>query len=335
MTDLDQFVNALPDAALVVDRANVVQCVNALTTEVLGINSAGMSVLGFLRSPTLADELDKVRRDGRAYSFDLELRGRPPRQLSVHLSRLSMEGSILILLRDLTREQAIEKMRTDFIANASHEMRTPLASILGTIETLQGSAKNDPKAREMFLQTMLLQAHRMKRLIDDLLTLSRIELNEHVRPSGKVGLLDIARQAKSNLNQQAKDASVKVEVLDEMDAIVSGDSEELLQVAQNLVENAIKYGGAGGRIEMSCNVEGKIGLLSVRDFGAGIAEDHLPRLTERFYRVSTKESRARGGTGLGLAIVKHIVQRHRGRLSITSDPGQGSTFTIAIPLFNS
>jgi two-component system phosphate regulon sensor histidine kinase PhoR len=251
------------------------------------------------------------------------------------LSRLGNHGHILVLLRDLTREQAVEKMRSDFVANASHEMRTPLSTIIGTIETLQGAAKEDPKAREKFLSSMLAQAHRMKRLIDDLLTLSRIELNAHVRPSSKVSLSNIAKQAKSNLTTFATEYNVELELISDGEVQVSGEPDELLQVALNLIENAIKYGGEGKRVEIHCSEMGRNGVLSITDFGQGIAEDHIPRLTERFYRVSTKQSRARGGTGLGLAIVKHIVLRHRGEMDIRSEPSRGSTFTVSIPLYNS
>jgi two-component system, OmpR family, phosphate regulon sensor histidine kinase PhoR len=240
-------------------------------------------------------------------------------------------------LRDLTREQRLEKMRSDFVANASHEMRTPLATIMGTIETLQGAARNDSKARDMFLDNMLVQARRMKRLIDDLLTLSRIELNEHVRPNAKVDLLEVAKQARGNLNELAKAHKVEVKVMGGTQTLLRGDSDELLQVVQNLLENAIKYGVSGGQVEVDVRCDTKNGkaVLSVRDFGKGIAKVHLPRLTERFYRVSAQESRAQGGTGLGLAIVKHIVSRHRGRLEIQSELGQGSTFSVTIPLFKS
>jgi two-component system, OmpR family, phosphate regulon sensor histidine kinase PhoR len=248
---------------------------------------------------------------------------------------LGEDGTILVFLRDLTREQAIEKMRSDFVANASHEMRTPLSTIIGSIETLQGAAKDDAKARETFLSSMLTQAHRMKRLIDDLLTLSRIELNAHVRPSGKISLSNITKQAKANLSAYATSFNVELNVVLNESVYVSGEADELLQVALNLIENAIKYGGGGGRVDIACHADGDTAVLSITDFGQGIAEEHIPRLTERFYRVSTRESRTRGGTGLGLAIVKHIVLRHRGELDIVSGLDQGSTFKVSLPLLKS
>jgi two-component system phosphate regulon sensor histidine kinase PhoR len=226
-------------------------------------------------------------------------------------------------------------MRSDFVANASHEMRTPLASIIGAIETLQGAAKNDAKAREMFLGTMLTQAQRMKRLIDDLLTLSRIELDEHVLPSARVDLAKITAQACAHLASQAKAAKVEVTCEGDVSVPVRGNADELMQVALNLIENAIKYGSSGKRVAVRCAaVDGKA-VLSVEDHGPGIAAEHIPRLTERFYRVNTQDSRARGGTGLGLAIVKHIVLRHRGQFDIQSMPGKGSTFQINIDISKS
>jgi two-component system phosphate regulon sensor histidine kinase PhoR len=221
------------------------------------------------------------------------------------------------------------------VANASHEMRTPLAAIIGSIETLQGPARNDAKAQSQFLATMLTQALRMKRLIDDLLTLSRIELNEHMQPRARVDLQDIARQAAGNLNALAASEKLKIDVSGCSPALVAGEADELLQVAQNLIENAIKYASGGGKIEIITSANGSMGTLSVRDYGPGIADIHLPRLTERFYRVSTQESRARGGAGLGLAIVKNIVLRHRGKLDVSSTIGEGSIFSVHIPLYNS
>jgi two-component system, OmpR family, phosphate regulon sensor histidine kinase PhoR len=228
-------------------------------------------------------------------------------------------------------------MRVDFVANASHELRTPLASLTGFIETLQGPAKNDPNAREQFLGIMLDQARRMKRLIDDLLSLSRIEMRAHVVPDTEVDLTAIVRHVIDALAPVAIENEVDVRLtVPSTPVILPGDRDELVQVASNLIENAIKYGADGKRVDVTiepdANAQGAPGMiLSVRDFGPGIAAEHLPRLTERFYRVDVKESRERKGTGLGLAIVKHIVQRHRGRLSVESVVGQGATFQVRLP----
>jgi two-component system phosphate regulon sensor histidine kinase PhoR len=333
--DAQAILQALPDGALIVDGAGMVVACNGHAEDIIQLRPVGLVAGSVIRSPEFAKALGAAAQASEAISVEVELRGRPIRQVQVTFARLRGGPHVLVLLRDFTREQAIEKMRRDFVANASHEMRTPLASIIGGVETLQGAARNDEKARGQFLETMLVQARRMKRLIDDLLTLSRIELNEHVRPNAQVSLLDIARQAKFNLAEAAEKAGVQVVLNGTIKGDVAGDADELLQVAQNLLENAIKYGAAGERVEMTCVQGNGHATLSVRDFGKGIAAIHLPRLTERFYRVSTQESRSRGGTGLGLAIVKHIVQRHRGNLDIHSEVGRGSTFSISIPLYKS
>jgi two-component system, OmpR family, phosphate regulon sensor histidine kinase PhoR len=326
---------SLPDAALLLDQNGIVTFSNTLAVEALQVDLVGLAVTNILRNLAVADAIASVRSGQTQAQVVIELFGRVPRQFQMHIAQVGNSNNLLMVLRDLTREQRIEQMRSDFVANASHEMRTPLASILGSIETLQGAARHDEKARGMFLDTMLAQGKRMRRLIDDLLTLSRIELNEHVRPGAKVSLREVARQARNNLADLASQTEVVVSLSDSEDVWVAGDGDELLQVAQNLIENALKYGNSGKRIDVTCNREGQFGRLAVQDYGKGIAEFHLPRLTERFYRVSTQESRARGGTGLGLAIVKHIIRRHQGDLDVSSTPGQGSIFAIQIPLYKS
>jgi two-component system phosphate regulon sensor histidine kinase PhoR len=326
---------ALPDAAFVVGMDLRVTACNSLAFGLLGSDPVGQDITQLIRSQIFANALQRARDGDGKVEFDMELFGIKRQLARVFIDRVQTTDKLLIVARDSTFEQAVEKMRSDFVANASHEMRTPLASVIGGIETLMGAAKNDTKARDQFLALMLAQAQRMKRLIDDLLTLSRIELNEHVQPAARVDLSEVARQARSNLSDAAEKAGVVLILSGGGKVTVPGDAEELLQVAQNLLENAIKYGGAGGRVEVDCFSQENHGCLSVRDFGKGIADIHLPRLTERFYRVNTQESRSRGGTGLGLAIVKHIVLRHRGKLAIQSKEGVGSTFTVSIPLMES
>jgi two-component system phosphate regulon sensor histidine kinase PhoR len=241
------------------------------------------------------------------------------------------------LLRDLTEVERINQMRADFIAIASHELRTPLASLRGFIETLQGTAKEDTGARERFLPIMAEQASRMTRLIDALLSLSRVEMNAHVPPSDLVDLNDVLNHAKDTLDPLARETAFRFDVgRFPRPAIVRGDRDELLQVLQNLVQNALKYGDRGGQVRIEAKHIPSLGpqagryAIAVIDTGPGIAPEHLPRLTERFYRVDVASSREKGGTGLGLAIVKHILNRHRGELAIASKPGKGSTFTIML-----
>jgi two-component system phosphate regulon sensor histidine kinase PhoR len=266
--------------------------------------------------------------------IEYEIRVPLPRHFDVHVSLIAAtkgEETILIVLKDLTREQQIERMRADFVANASHELRTPLTALSGFIETLLGAAKNDAAARQKFLESMQSQADRMKRLIDDLLSLSRIEMNVHLRPSSKVDLAEIARHVAELMSGMAKaeNCELRLSLPDPLEA--TGDRDELMQVVQNLVENALKYASTGKVIDIAGHLHDGQVELTVSDRGPGIAPEHMPRLTERFYRVSVQQSRSRGGTGLGLAIVKHILIRHRGRLRIESKLGKGSTFTIQLP----
>jgi two-component system phosphate regulon sensor histidine kinase PhoR len=244
---------------------------------------------------------------------------------------------LLLVFHDLTPLRRVEEMRADFVANASHELRTPLAALSGFIDTLLGPARDDAAARERFLAIMKTQAARMARLIDDLLSLSRIELSEHLHPDRPVDLVLVVRQVIDGLQTLAVDRGVAIAVaLPAEPMIVLGDRDELTRVFENLVENALKYGASGKMVDVSfATATGPAGpeaLVAVRDYGPGIPAEHLPRLTERFYRVDVTQSRAEGGTGLGLALVKHILNRHRGRIVIESEIGKGATFTARLPL---
>jgi two-component system phosphate regulon sensor histidine kinase PhoR len=252
------------------------------------------------------------------------------------------------VLADRTRERAVERMRADFVANASHELRTPLASLIGFIDTLRGPAAEDPPAQQRFLAIMAEQAARMNRLIDDLLSLSRIELMEHQPPSERVdlGILLPRLAAGFEPRLEARRVTLDIAVPPGLPP-VTGDTDQLAQVVQNLLENAVKYGREGGTVRLQAEraerpdaTDAPLNrrwpsrpgvVLTVTDQGTGIARQHLPRLTERFYRVDTGRSRAAGGTGLGLAIVKHVVNRHRGQLLIESEEGKGTTVSVWLP----
>jgi two-component system phosphate regulon sensor histidine kinase PhoR len=242
----------------------------------------------------------------------------------------------VLLFRDQSETRRIDRMRSDFIANASHELRTPLASLLGFIETLQGPARNDAGARERFLGIMQKQAERMSRLIDDLLSLSRLEMRAHLAVSECVDMTAVLNHVADTLTPLAAGLDVVIERhFPDHPVNVTGTRDELIQVFQNLVENACKYGQGGKRIILSLDEESSENasevVASVQDFGPGIAAEHLPRLTERFYRIDVETSRAQKGTGLGLAIVKHILARHRARLVVRSQLGEGSTFMVRLP----
>ena len=250
------------------------------------------------------------------------------------LEQTEKRKSYLLILDDLTEARTTERMRADFVANASHELRTPLASLSGFVETLQGAAKDDAQARGRFLEMMHDQAMRMKRLVDDLLSLSRVEMRAHLRPSESVDLLALVRHVVDILMPLARELGVRIESeLPQGKVMLTADRDELVQLFSNLIENACKYGHSGERVIVKANaVDGIKGCsAAVVDFGPGIAPEHLPRLTERFYRVDVEQSRRYRGTGLGLAIVKHIVSRHRGRLQIESEPGRGAQFVVHFP----
>ncbi len=335
---LDAVAQAMPDPFMVLDAEGVIAVANRAAEDVMETNLLGQHLSIAVRSPQIVEAVDGVAAGGGAVHVDFERRVPVERRFQAFIAPIALSGvegprfPILIVLRDLTREQQIERMRADFVANASHELRTPLSSLLGFIETLQGSARNDEAARGKFLPLMRTQAERMKRVIDDLLSLSRIELNAHRRPTETVDAGLVLRQVSELMAGMARDSAVALELDLSGELSVVGDRDELIQVVQNLVENAIKYAAGGRRIVLHGRRLGQDRVeLAVQDFGPGIAEEHIPRLTERFYRVSVQESRARGGTGLGLAIVKHILNRHRGKLHVTSRVGSGSTFRIVLP----
>ncbi len=341
---IESLIAGLPSPAIVLDREGRVIAFNAAATTIAPALRPGEPALIALRMPEL---VDAIRRAGkRREPQRVEFFERVPLDrwfeafvVPVKLATGDGQSDILVLtFNDLTPLRRVEEMRADFVANASHELRTPLAALSGFIETLQGPAKNDPAAREKFLGIMQGQATRMARLIDDLLSLSRIELNAHLQPSTPVDLAPIVRQVVDGLQMLAHDRGVEIKVaMPPEPASVLGDRDELIRALENLVENALKYGAAGKRVDVTLSRgQTRAGApearIAVRDFGPGIAPEHLPRLTERFYRVDVADSRAQGGTGLGLALVKHVLNRHGGRLTIDSTPGQGATFTMHLPL---
>jgi two-component system, OmpR family, phosphate regulon sensor histidine kinase PhoR len=330
---IEALLAALPEAVFVVTPDLRVLAINGAATSILPALRKGDALLRGLRAPDVLDAIAAVFRTGEPQNALWLDRVPVERQFEIHVRPLAYDGvgACVVTLHDITEARRLDQMRADFVANASHELRTPLASLLGFIETLEGPAKDDAKAREKFLAIMHEQARRMSRLVSDLLSLSRIEQNLHMRPSGVVDLVSVTGQMVDSLRAMAAENGVEIRFVAGEPVFVQGERDELLRVAENLVENAIKY-GAPAPVEVTVEARDGMGRLSVKDRGPGVAPEHLPRLTERFYRVDAGQSRAKGGTGLGLAIVKHIVARHRGRLSIESIVGQGSTFAVALPL---
>jgi two-component system, OmpR family, phosphate regulon sensor histidine kinase PhoR len=340
---IEAVLAGLPDPVVALDHRGDVVALNARAAAVAPALRSGESVSLGLRVPEVLEAIRRARASGTSQRAEFFQRVPSDRWYEAIVTPIlsagadSRLGLLLLAFHDLTPLRRVEEMRADFIANASHELRTPLAALSGFIDTLRGSAREDPAARERFLAIMQVQADRMARLIDDLLSLSRIELNAHLRPDKQVDLGAIVRQVADSLQTLARDRDVEVKTVGTSGPLlVPGDRDELVRVFENLVENALKYAASGKRVDivLSCG-EGPDGKpearVAVRDRGPGIAPEHLPRLTERFYRVDVSESRAQGGTGLGLALVKHILNRHGGRLTIESVLGQGATFTAHLP----
>ena len=358
-------LDAVPDPLILVDRRRNILRVNVAAVDLFGEAAAGRSLASLLRIPALLEAVDAAIEtsvgDGPMEVVEFVLPGAIERHFSARNVRLpevaSDGGAVLIALFETTTIRLAERMRADFVANVSHELRTPLATLLGFVETLQGAARDDAEASARFLAIMHEQTTRMTRLVRDLLSLAKIEESEYTPPTSRVDLPAVLRGVADALDPQARAKNIRL-VLDLPDAVpqVIGDADQLTQVFQNLVDNAIKYGrrdstvriaarpGRGtdaplpdGRLAAGTRLLGKLSggawfAIEVADSGDGIAREHLTRLSERFYRVDAGRSRALGGTGLGLAIVKHIVNRHRGALGISSEPGHGSTFTVYLPL---
>ena len=343
--ELERVLDAMPEPLLLLGADRKIVRANRAATSLLDGEVTGRHISASLRNPQLIEAVEQTLDGAGGRDIEFTLQAPVERTFAARVEPLPepREGgaALLLALVDLTAVRRTDQMRADFVANASHEIRTPLATLMGFIETLQGSARDDAAARERFLTIMDQHGRRMARLVEDLLSLSRIEMNEHTPPTDAVPLPSLLANVHNTLAWRAEKRGVTI-AIDAEDGLppVIGDGDELTQVFLNLVDNAIKYGDAEGAIRIEARraedappagritaYDGAISV-SVTDQGAGIPREHLPRLTERFYRVDKARSREMGGTGLGLAIVKHIVNRHRGALAIDSTPGDGSTFTV-------
>ena len=338
------FADALTDPCLVLDRRSIVLHANAAARRQYPSVTPGNPITFGLRNPELVQAIDAVGRTAGARAIELHETLPSETWDKVVVAPIVQPGTdwltdegrqVMVTFQSLTELKRVDALRSDFIANASHELRTPLASLLGFIDTLLGPAAKDAAAREKFLGIMRGQAERMSKLIDDLLSLSRIEMHQHVRPTASVDLASLLREVREGLQTQAKAANLEIRLsLFEGPATTIGDRSQLYEVFENLLDNAIKYGAEGKTVELSLAPAGRPGfqhLVTVIDHGPGVEPEHVPRLTERFYRIDADASRKKKGTGLGLAIVKHIVNRHRGQMSIKSKPGEGLRVDVYLP----
>lgn len=338
---LQNLIAALPLPTLAINRAERVAALNPAAEALVGAGAVGRHFVTVLRQPALVDAVERCLEDDTARHASFVV-GEADSDVTydVTLKPVSGAGVLLVSFQDITHMTQAGQMRRDFVANVSHELRTPLTSMMGFIETLIGPARDDAAARDRFLRIMQTEAGRMNRLVGDLLSLSRVESEERVRPTVQVNLTDVLQTTLRNLNPLAVEADVVLRPnFGTVPLLLLGNADQLMQVFTNLIENAIKYGGEGKPVDISGQtiardpvLRGPAVRITVSDHGPGIAAHHIPRLTERFYRADSHRSRALGGTGLGLAIVKHIINRHRGRLKITSEPGQGASFSVILPL---
>ena len=350
ITEREILVDTLPDMLIMTNDNQQIVRTNRASRLMFGQNLAGKSLTRIIESDVLLNAVSAVIEDLKGREVDFHLEEPEPRDFKAIIERFPIASkggiSVIITLNDITQLKRIEKMRADFVANASHEIRTPLTSITGIIETLRGPAREDVEVHDKFLTMMAEQAERMKNLITDLLSLSKLEMNANSVPTGKVDVVRIILKEKDHFEWSAKSKNMALR-LDFNDNLppVRGEESELQQVVHNLVGNAIKYGFADSEVTITARVTSDLPrdpsfikytralVVSVKDQGEGIAREHIPRLTERFYRVDSARTRKVGGTGLGLAIVKHILQRHRGVLQVDSEVGKGSTFSVYLPLY--
>ena len=332
----------LPQPVLIVGADERVKAANDAAQAVFGTEIVGRPYITVIRQPALLDCLEGTLRHGQPGRARFIVTGQATessyRVLTSPVAGEGMRGA-LVAFEDVTELEQAEAMRRDFVANVSHELRTPLTALTGFIETLKGAARDDAAARDRFLGIMEREAGRMNRLVRDLLSLSRVESEERMRPGERVDVLALVRSAVQSIRPLAEAAGVEIEFRGEGGPVMLlADPDQITQVFVNLIENAVKYGASGKlvtvevtRVDREPSLRGPAVRFDVIDRGEGIDAVHLPRLTERFYRVDTHRSREKGGTGLGLAIVKHIVNRHRGRFRIESEKGRGSRFSVILP----
>ncbi len=351
ITEREILVDTLPDILIMTNDDRIVVRTNRAARNIFGQNLAHRHLRDIIPNEKFMSAVAIVIEDLQGQQIEFHLEDPVPRDFQATIERFPIpsEGgiSVVITLAEVTQQKRIQRMRADFVANASHEIRTPLASIIGFIETLRGPAKDDPVARDEFLKVMADQAERMSKLVNDLLSLSKIEMNAHTTPIARVDFLRIVRSEKSHFEWACKQKNVTMRLkLNDTLPPTKGDDEELAQVVRNLLGNAIKYTNPDTEVIITVKLTSTLPddhffrnlsraiCFSVQDHGEGIPKEHIPRLTERFYRVDTARTRKVGGTGLGLAIVKHVLNRHRGVMTIESEVGKGSIFNVFLPVYD-
>ncbi len=363
--ELAPLIEALPDPALLVDEHGRIAGSNAAARRQMSFETRGQFLTSIIRHPDVLEAMQTAIRDGETRAVEYETPEQVDRHIRCYVAPVNWgaDRAAMLVFHDQTAKISTERMRADFLANASHELRTPLASLTLLIETISGPARENAAERNRFLSMMQVQADRMRRLIDDLLSLSRIELDEHVPPSDRADLADVAREVIDTLEGVAAERNVRLVLHAAPEPVrVVGERFQLTQVIQNLIDNAMKYSAEGGEVRIEIGVSGdreevtatagrrwddaaRVALLTpaaaanrsyayvrVEDDGPGVPRRYLPRLGERFFRVEREQGQEKGGTGLGLAIVKHIINRHRGGLLVESEPGRGTAIAAYVEL---
>jgi two-component system phosphate regulon sensor histidine kinase PhoR len=329
------FINQIEDIIIILNKFNIITYINKAGIENFGTNLEGNHIGGEIRIPDLLDAIDQNKIDKKIKKIDIELTIPVFKFYKISISSIKSDHT-LIIIRDFTEMRKSQNMRSDFIANASHELRTPLVSLKGFLETITDSAKDDPKSQKKFLEIMKSEANKMEVLIEDLMLLSRIELQEHIRLKDKVDIKEVIENIILLNSKKISEKKLNVNLnIKEKERFVIGDKEKLSAVFLNLLDNAIKYSGNSKsvKIESSENTSGlkNYTSISVIDEGFGIAPEDIHRITERFFRTENAKKLKIEGTGLGLAITKHIINQHRGELKITSKFGKGSEFIVSLP----
>lgn len=333
----NQLINEIEDYILFINSFNVISAANKAAKSYYG-DIIGKNLSSFLRAPDLLDKIEKCKNERKNEYLEFEINLPTYSFFRLTIVPLSQKN-VLIVIKDYTDVKKSEQLRSDFVANVSHELKTPLVSIKGFLETISNSAKDDPKAQEKFIKIMQEQANKMEILILDLMSLSRIEMQEHIQPDGKVNMKEIIDSIQNMPNKILNKKNIKINSnIENHLPLVRGNYEKLSEVVQNIYDNAIKYTKENTTIRIALKrnntklLNGAVSL-SIKDEGIGIAKDEIHRVTERFYRTSNAKKNLIQGTGLGLAIVKHIVNQHRGELEINSRLNEGSEFIIHLPIY--
>ena len=329
------FINQLEDIIIILNKFNIITYSNKAAVENFGSNIEGKHIGSEIRIPELLDAIDNNKIDKELKKIDIELKIPVFKFYKISIASIKSDHT-LVIIRDFTEMRKSQNMRSDFIANASHELRTPLVSLKGFLETITDSAKDDPKSQKKFLEIMKSEANKMEVLIEDLMLLSRIELQEHIRLKDKVDIKEVIENVILLNSKKISEKKLNVNLnIKEKERFVIGDKEKLSAVFLNLLDNAIKYSGNSKSVKIE-SFENTTGLknytsISVIDEGFGIAPEDIHRITERFFRTENAKKLKIEGTGLGLAITKHIINQHRGELKITSKFGKGSEFIVSLP----